>query len=404
MNVTPLNKWVPGALSKVQLQQLCAPGWVQGVDCDSDDPIDYSALDLKLSGEGYEMIEGCIKPFGQSYDQILKNKRFAKRLRRRDSFVLEPKHTYVFSLRESLGPKLLTSRAIYGQATARSSVGRVDVLARLIVDGMNAYEGFTPDALSQTTGQLYLEVTPITFRVRVKPGIALSQLRLFYGRPEDCEIKAEELFGTVLQGSSFNDGSLSVDLSNDSAIGGCAFRASPKHPDIVSLWKGAETDPHALWDVLKSSQVPAEGEPKNSINLKKNAFHILRSKERISLPGGIAVYCRAIDETIGEMRIHYAGFVHPFFGRERSDNRTGTPLIFEVRGHDVKVTLTDGEKMARLIFYRMSEDCKAPRDPKKRRKSGYENQSLKLSGFFSPWKDGACAGSKKKPVANSRKG
>ena len=130
--------------------------------------------------------------------------------------------------------------------------------------------------------------------------------------------------------------------------------------------------------------MPAEGRLLNSVKLEKNAFHILRSKERISLPGGIAVYCRAIDETIGEMRIHYAGFVHPFFGRERDDGQTGTPLIFEVRGHDVKVMLTDGEKMARLIFYRMSEDCKLPKQKAKRQKSGYENQVLKLSDFFSP--------------------
>jgi dCTP deaminase len=120
--------------------------------------------------------------------------------------VLEPKHTYVFRLEQRLGPKLLTSKAIYGQATARSSVGRVDVLARLIVDGMNSYEGFTPQDLHQTTGEMYLEITPITFRVRVKQGIALSQLRLFYGKPEDCEIDARELYGTVLQGSSSNDG------------------------------------------------------------------------------------------------------------------------------------------------------------------------------------------------------
>jgi dCTP deaminase len=86
--------------------------------------------------------------------------------------------------------------------------------------------------------------------------------------------------------------------------------------------------------------------------------------EHISLSGEIAVYCRAIDETIGEMRIHYAGFVHPLFGRERKDRKHGTPLIFEVRGHDVGVTLTDGEKMARLTFYRMSEACeKNKNDP-----------------------------------------
>jgi dCTP deaminase len=384
MNISPLNKWVPGALSKGQLMQLCRPGWIEDVSFKNDDPIGYSALDLTLSEEGYRMMEGCIKPFGESYDQILKNKNFVKPLGKRDSFVLEPKQTYVFRLKERLGSKLLTSKAIWGQATARSSVGRVDVLARLIVDGMNSYEGFTPEDVRQTTGQMYLEITPITFRVRVKEGIALSQLRLFYGKPNDCEIYAQELFGTVLQGSNFTDGSLSVDLSNDPKIGGCAFRATPKQPDIVPLWKGTKTNTKKLWNLMRSSEIPAEGDPKNSIRLKKNAFHILRSKERISLPGGIAVYCRAIDETIGEMRIHYAGFAHPFFGRERDDRQTGTPLIFEVRGHDVKVTLTDGEKMARLIFYRMSEDCRLPKQRTRRQKSGYENQTLKLSEFFSP--------------------
>lgn len=388
MNSAPLNRWIPGALSKRQLKQLCRPGWIEDVSL-ANDPIDYSAIDLTLSGEGYQMLEGCIKPFGESYDQILKNKRFARPLKNRNGFVLEPKNSYVFRLTERLGAKLLTSKAIHGQATARSSVGRVDVLARLIVDGMNSYEGFSPDDLQQTTGQMYLEITPITFRVRVKAGIPLSQLRLFYGKPEDCEISSKELFGTVLQGGNFTDGSLSVDLTNDPDIGGCAFRATPKQQEIVALWKGATTNTKRLWTLMKSADVPTEGEPKSSIRLKKNAFHILRSKERISLPGGIAVYCRAIDETIGEMRIHYAGFVHPLFGRERDDKKTGTPLIFEVRGHDVKVTLTDGEKMARLTFYRMSEDCERPKKTAgTTKKSGYENQTLKLSGFFSlcKWK------------------
>jgi dCTP deaminase len=382
MSISPLNKWVPGALSKGQLTLLCKPGWIEDISLNND-PVDYSALDLTLSGEGYQMLEGCIKPFGETYDQILKNKKFAKPLGKRSEYLLEPKQTYVFLLNERLGSKLLTSKAIYGQATARSSIGRVDVLARLIVDGMNTYEGFAPDDLQHPTGKMYLEITSITFRVLVKAGIALSQLRLFYGKPSDCEINAQELFGTVLQGSNFKDGSLSVDLTNDPSIGGCAFRATAKQPDKIPLWEGATTNTKQLWTLMASDEVPAEGGPKNSIRLKKNAFHILLSKERISLPGGIAVYCRAIDETIGEMRIHYAGFVHPFFGRERDDGQTGTPLIFEVRGHDVKVTLTDGEKMARLTFYRMSEDCKPPKQKAKRRTSGYENQKLKLSGFFS---------------------
>jgi hypothetical protein len=47
-------------------------------------------------------------------------------------------------------------------------------------------------------------------------------------------------------------------------------------------------------------------------------------------------------------------------------------VIFEVRGHDIDVSLRDCEKMARLEFYRMSEDCVSePED------SQYDNQTLK---------------------------
>ncbi len=113
--------------------------------------------------------------------------------------------------------------------------------------------------------------------------------------------------------------------------------------------------------------------------LKQNEFYILRSKERLALPAGVAAYCRAIDETIGEMRIHYAGFVHPFFGRDRKDGTVGTPLIFEVRGHDVEVSLADAEIMAKLLFYRMSKDAV------KGQPSPYDDQELKLSAFFRDW-------------------
>jgi len=77
------------------------------------------------------------------------------------------------------------------------------------------------------------------------------------------------------------------------------------------------------------------------------------------------------------MRIHYAGFVHPKFGYQRADGFEGTPLIFEVKGHDFNVTLTNEEVMARLTFYRMSQDSDV--------ESTYGKQTLQLSKFFKPW-------------------
>jgi hypothetical protein len=80
--------------------------------------------------------------------------------------------------------------------------------------------------------------------------------------------------------------------------------------------------------------------------------------------------------------------VHPVFGRNRSDGKLGTPLIFEVRGHDIDVNLKHGEKLARLTFYRMSEDAVEEEKGKLEGKVDvYKEQTLKLSSFFGEWSD-----------------
>lgn len=376
---SPLDGWLPGVLSDRQVEALRDAGWIDGLTPNSK--IDASAIDLTLSDVCYTMPHGSVKPFGQSYSHfVLSNQKFAEP-QKPDSdgaFTLRHKNTYVFKLNEELGADLLNTQKIYGQATAKSSVGRVDVLARLIVDGMDSYEFFNPIGARKGKGKMFLEVTPITFDVRVKKGISLSQLRLFYGNPTDCEFRGKELFSSVLFGG-LSDGCLSVDLSNTEIVGknGCAFCAKQNDTPVV-LWdldEQEKPDPNEYWDLLPS--VALDG--KNCFSIKEDSFYIIRSKEEISLPPGVAVYCRAIDETIGEMRIHYAGFVHPRFGYQRKDGKPGTPLIFEVRGHDVSVTLTDGEKMARLTFYRLSEDSSPKESP-------YDKQILQLSKFFGKWK------------------
>ena len=371
---------VPGVFSKKQLTTLCKEGWIQG----SYKKIDHSSIDVTLSDEAYWMAQGSVKPFGKSYENFLNRAKgdLAKRIEIEEdgAFTLKAKNTYVFKLEQQLGPEIRKSRKLYGQATAKSSVGRVDVLARLIVDGMDSYESFHPAGVEAGNGHMYLEITPITFPVRVKPGYSLSQLRIFYGQPEDAEIQSPELYSSVLLNGG-EDGCLRVDL-DDVEVGGdagCAFAAPPTDSARpISLWKDSKTEranPSDYWRLQSSSDIGGV----NCLPIVKEQFYLLRSKEKISLPSSIAVYCRAIDETIGEMRIHYAGFVHPFFGRDRTDGQNGTPLIFEVRGHDVEVLLTDAEKMARLTFYRMSEESQ-PDDP-----SDYGTQTLKLSNFFAPW-------------------
>jgi len=368
----PWENWIPGVLSKGQMQALVD----EAVLFVPNDTIGAASLDLTLTAEAYKMKRGSVKPGGDKrFSALLKNKDLAEKLPASPEgfFVLGSKETYVFEVAERLD-SAFAEIGIYGQATAKSSVGRMDVLARLIVDGMDKYENFDAPNLKGQSGQMYLEITPFTFPVAVQVGKPLSQLRLFYGRPKDVEISSPEIFRTVFRDSANCDGSLSVDLEN-TLIGGletAAFRATVGASCApIKLWEsGSLPNPCESWKFVKTGK-------DRRLRIENDQFYILRSKEKIRVPAGVAIYCRASDETIGEMRIHYAGFVHPHFGI-RDDGAKGTPLIFEVRGHQVDVNLRNGERMANLTLYRMSEDAEPD-------KTTYGKQTLKLSGFFGDW-------------------
>ncbi len=388
----PWDEWVPGVLNSRQMKQLLDDGFITYAGPKPE--VGHSSMDLTLADEAYEMLGGSVKPSRRSYSWFIKKKRLAIKL---DSptdgiYELERKKTYVFRCNERLEAAMRNEGVIYGQATAKSSVGRVDVLARLIVDGMNTYECFDPEGLKNGSGDMFLEITPITFNVKVKVGKSLSQLRFFYGRPEDVEIRAKELFHTIFRDPKHEDGSLTVSLA-EAKVGdltgttckGVAFRSKEANlpGSFIPLWsydeENEKPNPIDFWDIEVSDE-------HNRLLVRQDIFYILRSKEKLHVPKGIAIYCRASDETMGEMRIHYAGFVHPYFGLYREDLAQGTPLIFEVRGHQVGVSLADGEKMAILIFYRMSED--APElnpDEMRKEAEGYGSQDLNLSTRFRKW-------------------
>lgn len=393
-NVTPRNNrkrrkimiwekenWLPGVLSKGQLNKLIKSGFLKGTSIDFDGTSDHSSMDLHLSDEAYIM-RGSVKPCGGEYGNFYKDKNLAKKINpnKNKEFELKKNQTYIFRLKESLTP-LAKNSLIFAQATAKSSIGRMDVVARLIVDGMHVYEYMDPAWIS--SGNMFLEITPITFNVKVKEGISLSQIRFFVDSPSKSIIPNESISKIVLRGGQHNDGTLSIDLTNETisgieVAGFSAIGAKEKNKNFIPLWGSGFLQPTKYWKCIASQPI----EKKLRFTIEPDKFYILRSKERIVLPKGVAVYCQAMDETLGEMRIHYAGFAHPFFGYKRQDQKDGTPLIFEVRGHNVKVNLTHGEKLAKLVFYRMSEDC---RENKKDSQELYNNQELRLSKFFKDW-------------------
>lgn len=387
-----VKDWLPGALNNIQLKELAKHCVIRG---NTPSEFGESSIDLTIGEKGWLMPKGGIKPSGESYEALIaKKQKYYKPLDSKNGIhTLERGCTYLFKVEQSLQANDIKSFGFYGQATAKSSIGRLDVLVRLIVDGMDCYEGFTPEI---TSGDMFVEITPLSFNVQVRAGIPITQLRIFYGSIKSAEIDGAELHKATLIGG-IQDGYLRVDLSEDTIAGGaCAFQAkSIKANRPIPLWISDKLiDPKPYWKPMKSSESSGD----LTLPIQKGNFYILRSKEKLALHDSVAVYCLAIDESIGEMRIHYAGFVHPMFGRERSDGQRGTPLIFEVRGHDVPVVLRDGEKLAKLKYYRMSQPFKPSKNTASR-KSGkvaiskskssnvdlYKEQRLQLSKFFAPW-------------------
>lgn len=289
------DHWLPGVLSKQQVKKLIENVYLDGIT-DFKRAADYSSIDLTLSEDGYRMTCGSIKPCGmpnEPYRVLISGKYAQKLVPDADGcFELKANQCYVFKLKERLTGKLSGSN-IFGMATAKSSVGRADVIARLIVDGMRQYEYLNPDEIGKSSGEMYLEIIPISFNVRVKPGKSLSQLRLFYGNPDQSIIRDKNFIKDVLIGSDDGEGYLSVDLSR-TTVGGLevtAYRADVERSKgkYIDLWKKDEEDqkpnPCESWCFASSD---ADGR----LMLDSNSFYILRSKERIALPSRIAVYAR----------------------------------------------------------------------------------------------------------------
>lgn len=408
LNKHPPVQISPGVLNKEQTEQLVNSG--EFITFSKGCPeIDGSSFDLKLSDEVLVLPTGG-RPSTRELSKLMSS---AKRLERSGShFVFEKEQIYL----AKLDGYLSLPQNISGRATGKSSIGRLDVITRLITNNSREYDlveaGYDRD--------LYLLVVPQTFSITAKPGDSLNQLRLFSGHQSDSIVKRREVacYGTEfwwvikrppvgfpdLSGGNYESWSdvlckVDASLTLDPTLFDLTVDLDdPKEPFIFQAIRGEDESQDHI-DVTKSSyydpikyfkKVEVEGNDR-SVTLEAGSFYIMKSKERLAIPTDIAVEVIAISERIGDIRIHYAGFAHPGFGRDdvrggnaesdRLDRPNGTPLIFEVRATDMNTKLYHGSTLARIQLFRMSERV----DDKKLPKSPYDRQELKLSKVFSDW-------------------
>lgn len=383
-----MENWRPGVLSREQLKFLHEKQIIKNADQSQFD--DHSSFDLHITEVGWKLT-GCVKPH-EGYDVLTLIQPFKlEQIQFADGKVsLNKGETYIFRVGEALN---LDGTQLWGQATGKSTYGRLDILTQLLTDRGNSYDVVRENYI----GSLWIEVTPITFSIKIQVGDSLNQLRLIKGDSQVCSIDKSQLllWGNLIfdeHGNTKKENSheLTLNLSEDPIIKNdiCAFVAKQYNEDSsikeIDLTVGFDPkegyyDYSEYWETL----TPTEKAPL-SLRIEQEKFYILRSRERFKLPDSVAIYCQAVTETLGELRIHYAGFVHPRFGVKREDAK-GAPLIFEVRGHNIDIFLQHGEILARLDYYFMSQDALEDKVKEKdKSKSPYDNQELTLSKFFKP--------------------
>jgi dCTP deaminase len=232
----------------------------------------------------------------------------------------------------------------------KSSTGRVDVFVRLLSDHSKAFD----DIEAGYDGPLYIEIAPQTFSVLVRAGTRLNQLRLKRGEPVKLATK-----------------SVGVDLTPGDGIVG--FRGR-RHAGVIDLDHEDGHDPRDFWEPLETRH--------GELLLDPGEFYILASKDDVQIPVLEAAEMTPIDPSVGEFRVHYAGFFDPGFGTEEA-GAVGSKGVLEVRSHETPFLLEDGQTVARLVYEPLTA---RPERLYGEGGSHYQRQGLKLSKHFKAWR------------------
>jgi dCTP deaminase len=332
----------PGILPSQAIDALIQHGAIRAISAFDKDQVQPASLDLRLGERAWRVRASFLPGLGRKVTERLGDVAM-HRLDLTQGAVFEKGCVYIAELQE----RLALPPGVAARANPKSSTGRVDVFVRLLTDHGRVFD----DVAEGYEGPLYIEIAPQTFSVLARTGTRLNQLRLKRGAPPHL-----------------NTVSVGVDLTQ--ALAG--FRGR-RHAGIVDLDKEDGHDPRDFWEPLE----PRHGE----LLLDPGEFYILASKEAVDIPVMQAAEMTPIDPSVGEFRVHYAGFFDPGFGTEETGSR-GSKGVLEVRSHETPFLLEDGQTVARLVFEPLTEK---PQRLYGQDGSHYQGQGLKLSKHFKPW-------------------
>ena len=331
-----------GILPAQSIETLIATGAITSQTPFDADQVQPASLDLRLSERAWRVRASFLPGQRLVADRIADVAMHTIDLS--GGYVMEKGCVYIAELQE----RLSLPNGLIARANPKSSTGRVDVFVRLLTDRGASFD----DVAEGYDGPLYMEIAPQTFSILVRPGTRLNQLRL--KTPETPKLETR---------------SVGVDLRGGDIVG---FRGR-RHAGVVDLENIDGHDPRDYWEPLSLRR--------GELLLDPGEFYILASSDAVEIPVDQAAEMTPIDPSVGEFRVHYAGFFDPGFGTDEAHG-AGSKGVLEVRTHDTPFLLEHGQIVARLVYEPLTE---RPSRLYGEGGSHYQSQGLKLSKHFREW-------------------
>ena len=328
--------------------------------------IQPASLDLRLGTTAYRLRASFLPGPGRGVMERVEELMLHK-IDLSDGAVLETGCVYLVPLVEALALPERTSAS----ANPKSSTGRLDVFTRLITDFATEFD----QVAAGYKGHLYLEISPRTFPILVRPGSRLAQIRFRRGThmSTDAEMKRLHDELQLVDGEADIDGgiALTVNLATTSEDEVVGYRAK-RHSGVIDVDRTNAYDIRDFWDRVHVR-------PGKGLILDPDEFYILASREALHIPATHAAEMVPYNPLVGEFRVHYAGFFDPGFGA-REAGGTGSRIVLEVRSHEVPFILEHGQIIGRFVLERLTDRPTVLYG--EGLGSNYQRQGLKLSKHF----------------------
>ncbi|MCK0170675.1 2'-deoxycytidine 5'-triphosphate deaminase [Aliiroseovarius sp. S1123] len=353
-----------GVLADHQIRQMITEGGISASSPILNEQIQPASLDLRLGEKAYR-VRASFLPGKDATVADRLSELTMHELSLTGGAVLEKGCVYVIPLMEQLNlPEGMTAAA-----SAKSSIGRVDLMTRVITD-----QGIEFDRVPEGyNGPLYAELCPQSFSVVVQPGQLLNQIIFRQGKTilSDDELREVHTRSPIVSGDPVISEGLGFSVDLKPADGDLVGYRAKRHTGVVDLSKLAHYDPAEYWEEVRTTE--------GRIILDPGAFYILVSREAIAIPPDCAAEMAPYLAMVGEFRVHYAGFFDPGFGYDAAGG-SGSRGVLEVRCHEAPFVLEHGQVVGRLVYEKMSEIPEALYGVDI--KSNYQGQGLKLSKHF----------------------